>query len=643
MNKPDDPFSAQREVNVITAIEARNRAFGSQLVERSWERSQRYGIRTRDRVLFDAPVAVRPGQLRDYGGSLLDAARPEMEQLHASLAPRDWVLACIDLDGVVLSSMGKSNGASQELNQVFRQGAQFLETLVGTTAPSCALAEQESVIIAGSEHYLEEARAFTCMATPIFGVDGGIVGVLDASRKGVETSLYTLESLVIAARAIERRLFSQLGSVLLVHLHGRLDILGTPMEGLLAFDQAGQLKGANRIAHQLFHPPGLKPGMDFSELFEMPFAHALCYRRYDLSVPFRLQTHWGGLFNACLTATPGNASVQSRRPAHPPVTAERREPAGQGPCLEDPTVSAALERARKAFARNIPVLINGETGTGKEVFARLLHDGGSRAAGPFVAINCSSIPASLIESELFGYVEGAFTGSRKGGASGKIELADGGTLFLDEIGDMPLELQGRLLRVLQERNLSRLGSNSVVKVDFALICATHRDLLQLSLEQGFREDLYYRINGLRVSLPALRERSDLAQLIQHLLLSESAGSAPPVLDGPALRALLAYSWPGNIRQLHQALRLALALADEDGRIGLQHLPDEVLRFAPQPVGEALEAEAEDGPGGTLQASGQRAIRAAIAACNGNLSAAARRLGIGRATLYRKMKEMELGA
>ncbi|WP_280376888.1 sigma-54-dependent Fis family transcriptional regulator [Pseudomonas sp. BN515] len=613
------------------------------MIARSWARSQQYGLSPGDRVLFDAPVVVRPKDIAEHGGLLLRAASPEMEQLHGALAPKDWVLACIDMEGVVLDSIGKCNSASQELNQVFRPGALFLETQVGTTGPSCALEERETVIVAGSDHYLEEAHAFTCMATPIFGLDGGIVGVLDASRKGPATSLYCLESLVIAARAIERRMFMELGNVLLVHLHFRLDILGTPMEGLLAFDSTGRLQGANRIATQIFSSPGLKPGMEFSELFDMPFTHAVCYRRYDLSVPFRIQTQWGSQLHACLTTAPDKKAGQQPAQPRPFTTAERRPLAPQGPCIEDQAVSSALERARKAFARDIPVLINGETGTGKEVFARLLHEGSARSGGPFVAINCSSIPASLIESELFGHVEGAFTGSRKGGAAGKIEQAHQGTLFLDEIGDMPLELQGRLLRVLQERSLSRLGSTAVIKVDCALVCATHRDLLQLSQEQGFREDLYYRINGLRVTLPTLRERSDLERLIQRLLQSETTAHAPLTLEPAALQALLAYRWPGNIRQLHQTLRLAAALAEEDGRIGLQHLPDEVLQGigkAPVRETETVAAAASQSlAGDTLLASEQRAIRAAIDACQGNLSAAARSLGIGRATLYRKLKAM----
>jgi transcriptional regulator of acetoin/glycerol metabolism len=631
---------AMRKIDPSTTPPSRKRFVDSQVVERSWQRSRNYGICHRDNLLFEAPVVASNSQIAESNRLLLSCVTPEMEQLHAALSPKDWVLACLDLEGVVISSLGRRSTDNRELNQVFRVGAQISEQNVGTTAPSCVLTERDSVFFIGEEHYLEEARQFSCLATPIFGLNGGIVGVLDASSKQGAPSIYTLESLVFAARAIENRMFAQLGEVLLVHVHHRLDILGTPMEGLLAFDPAGKLRCTNRIAGQLLKLGEIQIGLDFSELFDMPFIHAACYRRHDLSAPLRLHSHHSGELHACITMGPGQKAVRGQ-PAKflPAIVAEQTPAPHSRPCLEDTALQNALSRARKAFANDIPVLVNGETGTGKEVFARLLHEGSSRAGEAFVAINCSSIPASLIESELFGHVEGAFTGSRKGGASGKIEEAHKGTLFLDEIGDMPLELQGRLLRVLQERSLTRLGSSQMIKVDCALICATHRDLKQLTDKGGFREDLYYRINGLRVPLPALRERSDLRALIGHLLCAETSAHRPVQLSNEALRALLAYRWPGNIRQLYQTLRLAAALAENEGEIGLQHLPDEVLEQCAAQT-EEVSGSPKPQERATLHATEMRAIKAAVEANGGNLSAAARSLGIGRATLYRKLKGME---
>jgi transcriptional regulator of acetoin/glycerol metabolism len=215
------------------------------------------------------------------------------------------------------------------------------------------------------------------------------------------------------------------------------------------------------------------------------------------------------------------------------------------------------------------VLLCGETGSGKEVFAHAVHDGSPRAGGAFVAVNCASIPDSLIESELFGYRAGAFTGAQRNGRRGKIAQADGGTLFLDEIGDMPLDLQARLLRVLEERQVTPLGSEEVVSVDFQLLSASHRNLLEL-VEQGrFREDLYYRLAGVELRLPALRERSDRAELMRQLLVAEGGPEAR--LSAEAERRLMAYPWPGNVRQLRHVLRSACALADGEP-IRLEHLP-----------------------------------------------------------------------
>eukprot|EP01030_Chromulinospumella_sphaerica_P004613 gene4613-4516_t len=475
---------------------SRKRFVDSQVIERSWQRSQNYGLCQRDNLLFDAPVVASREQIAESNRLLLTCAAPEMEQLHAALSPKDWVLACLDLEGVVLSSLGRLSPDNRELNQVFRVGAQISEQNVGTTAPSCVLTERDSVFFVGEEHYLEEARQFSCLATPIFGLDGGIVGVLDASSKHGVPSVYTLDSLVFAARAIENRMFAQLGDVLLVHLHHRLDILGTPLEGLLAFDPAGKLRCANRIAAQLLTLGEIQAGLDFAELFDMPFVHATCYCRHDLSAPLRLRSHHRGELHACITLGPGQKPTRGQ----PPVlsrakTAEPLPPPQAGPCLQDPALQEALARARKAF----------------------------------------------------------------------------------------------------ERSLTRLGSSEVIK------------------------------------------------LIQHLLCAETTAQQAPRLNKAALQALLAYRWPGNVRQLYQTLRLAAALAENEGEIGLQHLPDDVMEVGDTPASPAAgrpQSQPQPQAGDTLLASKQRAIKAAVEASGGNLSAAARSLGIGRATLYRKLKGMQ---
>ena len=305
----------------------------------------------------------------------------------------------------------------------------------------------------------------------------------------------------------------------------------------------------------------------------------------------------------------------------------------------DEKVAALIRKVNLVMGRDISVLITGETGTGKELLAQAIHNDSPRSEGPFVAVNCASIPETLIESELFGYKDGAFTGARKKGSIGKILQANGGSLFLDEIGDMPLGLQARLLRVLQERLVVPLGSTKPIPVDIALICATNRNLRELIAKGQFREDLYYRLNGLVVRLPPLRERTDLEIVINRLLSVESDG--PPYKVAPQVMDVFKrHSWPGNFRQLTNLLRTAMVMASEDRVVRMEHLPEDFLEDV-----AAAEAQAVASPAASpavaipsrLEDVELLAIQKALKEHNGNVSAAARALGVSRNTIYRKLQ------
>ena len=296
----------------------------------------------------------------------------------------------------------------------------------------------------------------------------------------------------------------------------------------------------------------------------------------------------------------------------------------------DAQVDVLVGKVRRVLNRDFTLLILGETGTGKETLARAIHHDSHRARQPFVMVNCASIPESLIEAELFGHEEGTFTGARRQAAQGSIVQANGGTLLLAEIGDMPAALQARLLRVLQERKVTPLSGQRSIAVDVALICTTHRNLREMIDRQQFREDLYHRLNGLSVRLPALRERSDLAALAQRILRSECPQDTPGV--GMSVMALFRrHPWPGNIRQLANVLRVAAVMAAGTGSITEAHLPDDFLE-------EVRHADTPQPPKqtGTMKDAERKTIREAVAAANGNISVAARRLGICRNTIYRKL-------
>jgi len=326
---------------------------------------------------------------------------------------------------------------------------------------------------------------------------------------------------------------------------------------------------------------------------------------------------------------------QALRPPARPLTLE--ELAG-----EDPQMLRNIRCAHRIADTNVSVLVQGPTGSGKEAFAHAVHLASQRAGGPFIAVNCAAIPETLIESELFGYKPGAFTGARREGLRGRIVQSSGGTLFLDEIGDMPLALQSRLLRVLEEREVVPLGSETAVAVDLHVLAASHRNLREMIARGAFREDLYYRLNGITLELPALRERTDRERLIQHALAAETGNGRPAAIERDALQRLLAYPWPGNIRELRNVIRTALAIC-EGGVIRALDLPREIRESQPPaptpPEGAVRLAVAGVGPPSEtrLQAAERAALLRAIEDLHGNMSRVAAELGVSRNTLYRKIK------
>ena len=324
------------------------------------------------------------------------------------------------------------------------------------------------------------------------------------------------------------------------------------------------------------------------------------------------------------------------------------KPAGDSLTLEDlagedPQMLRNVRSAYRIADSNVSVLIQGPTGSGKEAFAHAMHMVSKRASQPFVAVNCAAIPETLIESELFGYKPGAFTGARREGMRGKILQSSGGTLFLDEIGDMPLTLQTRLLRVLEEQEIVPLGSETAIKVDLHVLAASHRNLREMIVRGLFREDLYYRLNGITLELPALRDRADSERVIHHALAAETGNGRPAAIERDALQHLLAYQWPGNIRELRNVIRTALAIC-EGGVVRRIDLPREIREahsFEDGTPAWQQASAAATGPGAPagnpLQVAERAALVRVIQDCHGNMTRVAAQLGMSRNTLYRRMK------
>lgn len=598
----------------------------------SWERSMRLGFRRGDRALFNNSVSKAAAKrAADENRELLEHATPEMVKLYQGLGSSRWLALCVDAAGRIICHVGDHTAAPRALQVLMQPGRVLLESELGTTAPGCALEERRPTVVSRDEHFLTELSQFFCASAPIFGPDGKLVGALDISGVDVRAVPLAGDLVSFAVRRIENSLVAAVENSALLRFHCDERLIGTPFEGLIAVDSNGVIVGANRAAGQLFELSGELPmGATLDSVLDGGL-EALRSKARGTDRLLSVHSQVGALTL--------RFDERERSAVRRPHSASFADPNDRGFIADDPRVAGDFQKAVRIARCGLSIIVTGETGTGKEVFARALHRA-VRPDGPFLALNCAAIPEGLIEAELFGYADGAFTGGRRGGAVGKIEQAHGGTLLLDEIGDMSLPLQGRLLRVLQERTVTKIGESRETPVDLLVICATHRDLEQRIAAGHFRQDLYYRLSGMNVHLPPLRERMDISKVIDGLLRrwSHAPAGLEQALTPQARACLQSYEWPGNIRQLEQVLRAALALRNSREPIGADDLPA-WIRDSSASHSPSLQAAST----GSLEDAQLQAIRLALADHNGNVSQAARALGVSRGTLYNKLRRSETEA
>ena len=637
-------------------------------IELSWERCLGYGLDNDQGTDFDPLERVLLTEQIEKSRHLLTHAQPVMDVLFEQIVDTQNVVVLANNAGYILHSCGDPEFLTQAEKVALAPGVEWSEANRGTNAIGTALVMGAPVVVNGGQHFLSANRFLTCSASPIFDPYGQLSGILDVSGDHRSSNRHTIALVRMSVQMIENRMFaSAFNEMLTLRFHARPEFVGTLCEGMAAFADDGTLLSANRNAcFQFGQNLGQLRGANFSSLFGQPISRLLDHllvRPLDsialtLSSGVRVQARAD--FRPSHLRRHSRPAIQSETAASPAVTAVPRACPMERLQTGDPQIDAVLAKVKKVIGRDIPILIQGETGTGKELLANAIHCVGPRAAKAFVAVNCAAIPEGLIESELFGYEDGAFTGARRKGSIGRILQADGGTLFLDEIGDMPLSLQARLLRVLQERVVMPLGSAKSYPVNIAVICATHRRIRESVSSGLFREDLYFRLNGLTVMLPPLRARTDLEALVASLL-RELGGDHPPSLDPEVLNLFRKHPWPGNLRQLSNLLRTAVVMAEGEATIRREHLPDDFIEdveqglpvaaagdsadtvaavsvaVSPAPTSASLAAASTATPTANLDDLTMQAIRDALARANGNVSAAARELGISRSTLYRKLQ------
>ena len=663
---------------ILGVVQRGLRADTSNVVAESWMRCLNDYRLDPDRphrlpVFAGAAMESRRHRMSD----VIECARFEMTTLYQQLADAETAVVLTDADGVILHLVSSPEFSGELEPAGLTVGAVWSEAEAGTNGMGTCLAAAEPVSVRQEDHFFTQYTSLTCSAVPVYDPAGRMVAVLDVTSRSALAQQHVLVLLGMTARMIENRLMDhRYRNAHPLHFHTRPELVYTLHEGRLALDDEGHILAANRSALFQLGAASLEEvrSRRIEEIFQTTLEDILersTTSSFHPVVTYRVSgAHRFFAVARRPAAEAEPRAAQARRLVAPLASRSAlprlATPPATGSAPADALLAGPLETARRVIARGTPVLLRGETGVGKEVFARTLHENSPHAAGSFVAVNCASLPESLIESELFGYRAGAFTGAQRSGRRGKILQADGGTLFLDEIGDMPLDLQARLLRVLDERRVTPLGSEDTQPVDFQLVSASHRNLAELVADGRFREDLYYRLNGIELLLPPLRDRADKRELIHKLLREE--GGADARLGTEAERLLLSYPWPGNVRQLRHVLRTASALAD-GAAIAPEHLPSlqAPLVFTPQLAtaaapAAAVGAEPAKATAGThvvgtsppipaepaipdglnlIQANERQVLLQLLEQHRWNVSNVAKALDVSRNTLYRKLHKLQI--
>ena len=630
-----------------------------ELILDSWRRSMDYGIR-QDSVppnLENSPEKFE--QLLLENEQLLQFASQEMDRLSNKLYKGDFIIAVTDAEGTLLKYVCRNNSEYYASHPWFQKGSCWSEENAGTNAVALALLTRESCFLRGDEHYLPLQADIHCFATPVFLKGENLAGslaLISKNDKNININIRITE-LINSARLIEQRLVSapsQNHDGLNVQIRNMAEMLS---EGVIITDEDNTKTFANEYTGKLFHiDMDLLTGSDLAKI--IPESNIRFWNAMDseggpdsMLIPVRYSKMQAvntqvriyplaDLYKSSFPHTYGSASngrIIMLRPTEPlkssPASARSN---GAKTCFDDLIGESrlfrdAIEQAKMFAHTDLNILLLGETGVGKDLFAQCIHNESNRYGNPYFAMNCAAIPSELLASELFGYVEGSFTGAKRGGNPGKLEITRGGTLLLDEIGDMPFDLQAYLLRAIDSREITRIGGSEIIEVDSRIIAATNIDINDAVKEKKFRADLFYRLGNTVVHIPPLRERREdiplmaerFVDIAYHKLEHRPVSISPAFMD-----TLAAYDFPGNVRELKNIIASSVILSRSD-----------VLEESCLPlfVRQPKRAE-EEAPLSTRFEHEREMLLSYLKKYNYNKSKAADALNMSRSTLYRKMQQ-----
>lgn len=617
-------------------------------VVQSWKRCVEIGVDPLGNV---SPLVLSGGELEKRlreNRDLIELAKPVMEMIEISVRDTGFIVSVAERNGCVLLVNGDQEIMEMAGKNYYQPGCLRTMEQAGTNAIGVCLATGKPVQLTGAEHYNIHFHPWTCSSAPIRERRGEIIGVFTLSGRSIGRHKHTLALVTAAAETIESQLRERELADEKLRLSSMLSLVFDSISGgVITVDPELNVTHINRTAANML---GLEPeavigrGLTEAAKPENTLVRAFKARNYFTGVEIGFSCPLGNRSFMCSVDPIRDGSGHGIGAII--TLAEKREVISMAKKIggnyakyrladikgRDPELLRQVELARIAAKTNSRVLIIGESGTGKELFAQAIHNESSRRDEPFVAISCAAIPRDLIESELFGYRGGAFTGARREGHVGKFELANRGTLFLDEVNGLPLDLQAKLLRVLQQNEILRLGDTRPIPIDVRVLAASNCDLMTEVENENFRKDLYYRLNVVEIFIPPLRQRKrDLELLIDHIMnrLCREMGISRPPISADALETLMGYDWPGNVRELENSVERALLLS-QGNTIQKGHIPERTRAMA-----KTVDATS------SLHVTFKKAIESTLDECEGNVSRAARRLKIARSTMYRKMKEFGL--
>jgi len=626
------------------------------IIRQSHDRSKAFGIEPERRF----PKRILKGHELDehleQNRELIDVAQPVMDQLMEIIEPTGFFVVLTDKDGCILRIQGgaKTIEAARELNMV--EGAYMSEQSIGTNAMGTAISENAAVQITAKEHFISVYHQWTCSAAPIHLGDE-VIGTLNLTGRAENVHPHTLALVMTGVDAIENKL---IGNRIYRELQASNQYAWAMMNnlayGVFAIDLNDEIQWVNDTACRIVNirRKHLLDRQIESLLPEWPKIRRIILNELnflDQESQFAIdEIEERFLFNAYLIKNEGQeilGYLVTFRPLSRMLNLVQKysglhaNHSFDSIITRSPKMKDLINYAQSVANSPSTVLITGDSGTGKEVFAQAIHNASERREAAFVAVNCGAISPTLIESEIFGYEEGAFTGAKKGGRPGKFELANSGTIFLDEIGEMPMDMQVKLLRVLQEGSITRLGGQSSMRIDVRVVAATNKDL-QKEIDNGkFRLDLFYRLNVIPLRIPSLKDRiEDVVPLARHFIASKGAKLNKPVpeLTPQIIDKMTNYDWPGNVRELENYVEKLVNLGGDPSfstSAGCEYMLDASVKEQPRPVANTFY---EIKP---LEEVEVDAIKYALTVFNGNVSQVAKRLKIGRNTLYAKLRKFGL--